>query len=221
VLLSGGRVVAAGHRDEIAIPEGARVVEVSGKFLLPGLIDGFAGMNSPAQARAHLHAGVTSIVGVADGRRGPLDLGARPRPRVFPLEAVGYGDDGEPETDPAAVRRRVDRLAGQGVAVLLLMYPLPPESVAAALDRARALGLATIGELGETPYASALALGVQAIVHTSRYSLPLAPAQLRARVAKAPFGAPKLEYYRWLTAHHADGDAATRRSGRTWRGWGR
>jgi hypothetical protein len=210
VLLDGGRVVAAGRRDEVPIPAGALVVDVGGKFLLPGLIDGFAGMNSPAQARAYLHAGVTAIVGVAGPRRGALDLAAAPRPRVFLLESVGYDDEGEPETDPEAVRRRVDRLAAGGARVLLLMYPLPPESLAAALERARELGLATIGELGRAPYESALALGVQAFVHTSRYSLPLAPAELRARVAATPFGPAKLDYYRWLIAHHAEGDAAAR-----------
>lgn len=208
VVVEGGRVVAAGRRDEVTIPDGARQLDVRGRFLLPGLIDAFAGMNSPAQARAYLHAGVTSIVGVEGERRGPLALAARPRPRVHRLASVGYGDDGEPEIEPASVRRRVDRLAAEGVRVLLLMYPLPAESVAVAVARARELGLGTIGELGATPYSAALAQGVQAFVHTSRYSLPLAPAELRARVARQPFGPPKLEYYRWLIAHHGDGAAA-------------
>ena len=209
VLVSGGRIVAAGRRREVEVPPDARVVDVAGRFVVPGLVDGFAGMNSAAQARAYLYSGVTAIVGVADARRGALAFDVAPRPRIIPLDTVGYGDDG-PELAPDAIRRRIDRLASEGVRVALLMYPLPHRSLAAAVERARELGLATIGELGETPYGTALALGVQALVHTSRYSLPLAPAELRTRVARAPFGAPKLEYYRWLTAHHGDGDGAAR-----------
>jgi hypothetical protein len=206
LLIEGDRIRTAGRRGEVEIPAGATVLDVRGKFVVPGLVDGFAGMNSAAQARAYLYSGVTSIVGVADERRGPLALEVVPRPRVYPLESVGYGPDGEPEIDPAAVRRRVDALAASGVRVLLLMYPLPPPSLAAAVERARELGLATIGELGETPYPAALALGVEAFVHTSRYSLALAPEEIRRAVARAPFGPPKLDYYLRLVSTYSHGE---------------
>src|SRR5262245_39748028 len=49
VLLRGERIVAAGPRATIAIPESAERVDAAGKFVVPGLIDGFAGMNSQAQ----------------------------------------------------------------------------------------------------------------------------------------------------------------------------
>ncbi|MGH8564349.1 MAG: amidohydrolase family protein [Gammaproteobacteria bacterium] len=39
VLISGGRIRAVGPRAEILIPEGARVVDVSGKWIIPGLVD--------------------------------------------------------------------------------------------------------------------------------------------------------------------------------------
>lgn len=205
VLIEGRRIVAVGGRGEVAIPDGARRIDVSGKFVLPGLIDGFAGMNSAGQARAYLHAGVTTIVGLDDegGRRGRLALEVAPRPRVMRLESVGYGDGAA--DSPAAARARVERLAEQGIRVLLLMYPLPPASVAAAVARAHELGLATIGELGETPYPQALATGIQAFVHTSRYSLPLAPEETRRAVARQPFGPPKLDYYNLLVRSLADG----------------
>jgi hypothetical protein len=210
VVVRGGRIAAAGARGEVEIPAGARTVDVTGKFVVPGLVDGFAGMNSAAQARAYLHAGVTTIVGVSDRRRGPLALDAALRPRVLPLASVGYAEDGEPESAPAAVRRRIDELARAGARVLLLMYPLPPESVAVAVERARELSLATLGELGETPYPTALALGVEAFVHTSRYSLALAPEETRRAVARAPFGPAKLDYYRLLVSTLARGPEVER-----------
>jgi hypothetical protein len=209
VLIADGRILAAGRRGEVSVPPQAKVVDATGKFLAPGLIDGFAGMNGPGQAAAYLYSGVTSIVGVQDPRRGALDLKARPAPRVFPLEAIGYGAEENTYVRSAAdARKQVDETVASGAKVLLLMYPLELDGLVAAAARAHELGIPTIGELGRTPYASALAAGVDAVVHTSRYSLPLAPAELRARVADEPFGPPKLEYYQGLVKTFAKDTAA-------------
>lgn len=39
VVVDSGRIVAIGHADEVAIPEGATVIECAGKWLMPGLAD--------------------------------------------------------------------------------------------------------------------------------------------------------------------------------------
>ncbi len=39
VVMMGDRIVAAGPRDEVKIPEGSRVADVSGRWIVPGLID--------------------------------------------------------------------------------------------------------------------------------------------------------------------------------------
>jgi hypothetical protein len=49
-----------------------------------------------------------------------------------------------------------------------------------------------------------------AFVHTSRYSLELAPPELRARVAAAPFGPPRIPYYEYLGGIKADDPVLTR-----------
>ena len=46
VLVRGGRIEAVGPREEVQVPEGAQVVDASGTWLLPGLVD------------AHVHLGV-------------------------------------------------------------------------------------------------------------------------------------------------------------------
>src|SRR6266850_2282589 len=92
VLIREGRIAASGPRSEVRIPRNADVVDVNGKYLLPGLIDGFAGLNSQAQANAYLYMGVTSIVGVEDDRRGKLLLYAHPSPRIYPLDTAGIGE---------------------------------------------------------------------------------------------------------------------------------
>ena len=41
-----------------------RTINARGKFLLPGLIDGFAAINNQAYANAYLYMGVTTIIAV-------------------------------------------------------------------------------------------------------------------------------------------------------------
>src|SRR5262249_4765071 len=88
VILSGDRIGAGGPRAGVTIPENAEKVDVAGKFVVPGLIDGFAGLNSQGQANAYLYMGVTSIVGAEGERRGKLKLDARPSPHIYTLDTV-------------------------------------------------------------------------------------------------------------------------------------
>lgn len=89
VLISGDRIVAAGPRDEIELPADVQEIDVTGRWIVPGLIDAFATLNDQSYADSYLAMGVTGIVGVGGGRRGELWLQADPGPRVFPLEGIG------------------------------------------------------------------------------------------------------------------------------------
>jgi len=61
VIVRDGRITDVGARYAITIPKGARVIDCTGKYLIPGLVDGFAGMNSQGQASANLYMGVTRL----------------------------------------------------------------------------------------------------------------------------------------------------------------
>jgi hypothetical protein len=215
VIIRGDEIIAAGSRKDIKIPAGAKVLDISGKYVIPGLNDAFATQNNQAHANAHLYMGVTSIIGLDEpgGRRGRLYLQANPSPRIYRLESIsGYDEsslvpaassagDLRSRATPLSARaltQQVDSLARAGFKVLLLYYPLSPEQTAAVVRRARELGIATIGELGFTPYPEAIRAGVHAFVHVSRYSLELAPPEMRIQVAAAPFGPPRTQYYEYL-----------------------
>jgi hypothetical protein len=202
IVIRGGGIVAAGPRAAVPIPEGARVVPIEGAFVVPGLNDVFAGLNSQAQANAYLYMGVTSIVGSDEpgGRRGALFRQARPAPHVRPLGVVGRRRVEHVATPPTRedVLEQVEDAARQGAQVLLLYYHLTPEQTRLVVRRARDLRLATIGELGDTTYSQAIEAGVDAFVHSSRYGLELAPAGMRAAVARDPFGAPRTAFYEFL-----------------------
>lgn len=68
VVMRGGEIDCAGSRDDCPLPEGIGVVDLSGRFLTPGLVD------------AHVHFSQT---GWADGRPDALDVrGEHPYPEV-------------------------------------------------------------------------------------------------------------------------------------------
>ena len=227
VIVENGRITAVGPRRSTKVPRGAQLIDAAGKFIVPGLNDVFATINNQAYANAFLYMGVTAIVGSDEpgGRRGALFTSAVPSPRIYKLDVLqGYDSSGV--TPPARtigdllargrrmqaaeLTKRVDELARDGVKVLLLHYTVTPDQIGLVAAHARQLGLATIGELGATTYPEAIAAGVMAFVHTSRYSLELAPPELRAKVAAAPFGPPRIAYYEYLASLKQDDPALAR-----------
>ncbi|HJP92380.1 MAG TPA: amidohydrolase family protein [Pyrinomonadaceae bacterium] len=60
VLIEGDRIVAAGPRSTITIPNGAKMVDVAGKFLLPGLWDMHAHFYQAEFGPTYLAAGITT-----------------------------------------------------------------------------------------------------------------------------------------------------------------
>jgi imidazolonepropionase-like amidohydrolase/Tol biopolymer transport system component len=70
ILIDGNRISAIGPRGQVAVPVGARIVDVAGKTIIPGLIDGHAHGSQgeddliPQQnwsAMSHLAMGVTTV----------------------------------------------------------------------------------------------------------------------------------------------------------------
>ena len=208
VILRGDRIAAVGPANEIPIPPGAVVVDCRGGFVVPGLIDGFAALNHQAHANAYLAMGVTSVLGVESTRRGPLDLDSAPAPHVYRLGEAGY--------EPGGLDELLEALAAEharGMDVVLLMYRIDADQMGPLIDRAHELGMAVIGELARTTYVEAAELGADAFVHTTRYSLDLAPGELRRGIDAEPFsnelGSPKWTYYKMLPELARDRAAAT------------
>jgi hypothetical protein len=198
VLIEDGTISAVGRRSEIEIPPGAKILDVSGRFIVPGLTDGFAAINNQAYADAYLHSGVTSIIAVSGGRRGLLFTDAEPGPHVNVLQSVG-SERASLEEHLQATEARAE----EGVDILLLMYKLTPEQLPDVTTLAEELGMGTIGELGLASYADGIRAGIDAFVHTTRYSLNMAPSGLAQQVAEQPFSddldSSKWIYYKWLS----------------------
>ena len=214
VLIAGNKILAVGTRNEVTIPEHANVIDVRGKFIVPGFIDGFSTLNNQAYANAHLYMGVTTIVGLDGGRRGELFNEADPSPEILRFGTVDGKIWSESEnaytrwqTDEEIVQA-VDSLAQQDTKVVLLHYFMNPKQLKLAAQRCKELGMATIGELGYATYAEATDAGVQSFVHTSRYSVDIVAGKLREEYRDSPFGEPRnmmYSYYERFTPE-TDGD---------------
>ncbi len=200
VLIHNDTIVESGRgKPSIPVPEDVQTLDASGKYLLPGLTDGFGTLNNQAYANAYLYMGVTTLLEVDGGRRGDFFAAADPAPNIYHLEGIG-----EEAGSTEVFLSQLDSLHQAGYKVVLLMYGLQPEQLDTLVRRAHTLGMNCIGELGHTTYQEAMASGVETFVHFTRYSLALAPREMAAAVADHPFSnemdSPKWRYYRWLTS---------------------
>lgn len=193
ILIEGEKITAVGSKDSVKIPKDARVINIEGKYVLPGLIDGFAALDNQSYANAYLYMGVTSIIGIYGYRRASLFERAVPSPNIYRFAGIGSFP-----TKTDRMLAEIDELARKGVKVLLFHYRVIPEQLEPALEKARQLGLATIGELGDTSYYDAMKYGVDAFVHYSRYSIELAPPEMKAKVSEQPFSPASRSFRSWL-----------------------
>jgi hypothetical protein len=207
VIVQGGRITDVGTRASLPVPKGARIIDCTGKFLLPGFIDGFAGMNSQAEANANLYMGVTTVVASADSRRGHVDMGANPSPHIYMLDSVGTTDDwslliGNPgwteklrqtggravELRPEDTARQLTDTAKLGTRVVWLGHNLTAANTQLIVARAHQVGLVTYGEFVSTPYKVGVDAGVDALLHMGRYELGVIPDELQAPLVDDPDG---------------------------------
>jgi len=196
VIIEGEKIIAVGSKDTIKIPEDARIINIKGKFVLPGLIDGFAALENQAYANAYLYMGVTSVAAIGVGRRGSVFNNANPGPNIYHFGWVGHV--GQAEISEQELMSQIEEWAQKGTNFFMLMYGLKPEQSKLAVEKAHELGMATIGELGYTSYKDAIRYGIDAFIHSVRYSIELAPPDMQMEVAAEPFGPPARLFRIWL-----------------------
>jgi len=206
VIVRDGRITEVGSRMAVTIPKGARVIDCTGKFLIPGLIDGFAGMNSQGQADAYIYMGVTTIVAVSDVRRGVVDFSASPSPHLYTMDSVGSTDNWSllakrpewalklrelahpAELSPEDTLRQLNETARLGTRAVLLGHNITAANAQWIIVRAHQMGLVTYGEFVATPYDVGVEAGVDVLPHMGRYELGVIPDELQRPLADAPEG---------------------------------
>lgn len=73
IVMRDGRFAAIGRDGEVAVPPSAEVIDVNGRTVLPGFIDGHAHLED-FHGELYLHLGITSAVTIAIFQDGPWTL---------------------------------------------------------------------------------------------------------------------------------------------------
>jgi len=198
ILVDGDKIVEVGKMIDTPDFGKRTIIDAKGKVVMPGLTDGFAAINNQSYANAYLYSGVTDIVSVSGGRRGVFFGDGSPSPNINVLEGIGAR-----KITNEKLISGIDSLNEAGISVLLLMYKLTTDQLQIAQERGAQNGQVTIGELGFATYEQGIEIGLDAFVHTTRYSLDAAPREMAKEVAKYPFSnalqSPKWLYYKYLS----------------------
>lgn len=175
LLVTGGHIEAIGPADSVPIPNGAAVVPLDGKWVVPGLIDGHTHVERWTLLPL-LASGVTSVRdvgGVIDSvfaLRDETVLGASLGPRIY---TTGAMIDGAPATWSSAIevvtptegRQAIDRLVLRDAALAKLYTRIDLRLMEAIVEEATTLHLPVTAHLGLVDAVTAAELGLRAIEH--------------------------------------------------------
>ncbi len=207
VLISGGRIQALGARGSLPIPQGARVVEAQGLYLLPGLTDMHAHLwHSPDDLLLYLANGVTTIRNMGGnespwwkphrGVRSHLALRESIRrgdllaPHLFTTSPLledphspffpHFSDNWRGVETPVQARRAVDEFRARGYDAVKIYVSLNEETYLAVVAAARQAGLPVVGHVPDSrPLNLILQNGeMHTIEHLSGYVSPYAGSRL-------------------------------------------
>ncbi len=177
IVIHGGRIESIEPKAGFKLPKTARAVDVSGKWIIPGLIDAHAHVASWTLPR-YLAYGVTSVRdlhGTEDtilGLKEEAGRGAILSPRIYSAGAMidgapkTYADASEVKTEDEA-RRAVDARVVAGVDYLKVYTHITPALLKAVVGEASNFHVPVAAHLGLTDALTAAKLGVRSIEHLS------------------------------------------------------
>ena len=187
VVIENGRITAVGKAGEVTAPAGARVIDLSGHTLIPGIVGlhdhlyytsagGRSAQLTFTAPRLYLGAGVTTVR--TTGSRAPyaeLNLKSEiekdrvPGPRIHVTAPYITGGDGMTtmtllET-PEQATRFVAYWAKEGATWLKAYTNIRRAELKAAIDEAHRQGIKVTGHLCSVSYIEAVELGIDGLEH--------------------------------------------------------
>ena len=157
LLIEGDRIVAAGPRSTIRIPEGAKIVDVTGKFLLPGLWDMHAHLYQAEFGPTYLAAGITTVRDVGndiefgtalrDAAKEKRGLGPRMLLAGY-IDGKNEGHTFEVQVEtPEEARRAVQRYKDAGYEQIKIRNNVKLETLKVICAEAHRLGMTVTGHV--------------------------------------------------------------------------
>lgn len=187
IVIEGDRITAVGPSASVQIPSGARVVDVSGKTVIPGLVglhnhsyytggNGRAAQLSFSGSRLYLASGVTTIR--TTGAQQPyaelnlqreIEAGRVIGPTMFATGPYLTGEQGSQTMTrlegPDQARRVVRYWAEEGISWFKAYTWISRAELGAAIEEAHANGVKVTAHLCSVGYREAVALGIDNLEH--------------------------------------------------------
>jgi cytosine/adenosine deaminase-related metal-dependent hydrolase len=185
VVFSRARILAVGPSSTTRVPAGARVLDLAGHTVIPGLVGlhehtyfGGLGETVPMNAGAYLYLAFGVTTAMTAGSQLPeqevalkrdIDAGRVPRPRLLiggPYVRGGAGRTGpfRGVSSASEARAFVEEWAGQG-ATWFKVLSGPRTVLRWMIDAAHARGLRVSGHLCAVTFTEAAEMGIDALQH--------------------------------------------------------
>ena len=186
VVIDGSRIGAVGPRGRLAYPDGALVISLEGKTILPGLIDPHVHLRE-WMPQMFLRYGVTTIADTNNHhawivvQREALNRGRIKGPRLYVAGQGMGGPDGTPGPTNRTLRNAeearafVREMTLLGVDMLKTQADLTPDQVKVIVEQAAVAGLPIVGHSRNAREATLL--GLKFMEHTD----PLVTAVLEGK----------------------------------------
>jgi imidazolonepropionase-like amidohydrolase len=187
LILRDGNIAAIGASGSIAVPDGATVIDLTGKTVLPGLVmvhehlyypvgPGVYGQLGESFTRLYLAGGVTTmrtggnVNGFMDlNMKLAIDRGQKPGPSIDATAPYLNGANTfiqmRTMKGPDDARRQVNYWADEGFTSFKAYMQISRADLGAAIDEAHKRGLKITGHLCSVTYAEAADLGIDNLEH--------------------------------------------------------
>lgn len=188
IVIDRDRIVRVGPAATIAMPSGAETVDLSGRTVIPGLIDShFHIENDPKLALRQLSHGVTAFRDPGqwnekfEGLRRMIAADGIPGPRIFTTgphidgENPAYPADSVVARDAEEARRHAEESVKRGASALKIYYRLPFAGAKAVIDVCQARGIPCTAHLELLDARELIAAGLHGIEHITSFGVSLLP----------------------------------------------
>lgn len=187
LILRDGNIAAMGDFAQVAVPEDATTIDLTGKSVIPGLVmvhehlyypngPGVYGQLGESFSRLYLSGGVTTmrtggnVNGFMDLNMAKLvESGQKPGPAIDATAPYLNGPNAFIQMrtlkGPEDARRQVQYWSDEGATSLKLYMQITRGELAAAVNEAHRRGIKVTGHLCSVTYAEAAALGIDNLEH--------------------------------------------------------
>jgi imidazolonepropionase-like amidohydrolase len=186
ILIRGNKIVEVSAKSEIECSHDLKVLDIAGKYVIPGLIDIHVHY-SDWMGPLFVEHGVTTVKDLGNDIdwisqvSAEIDAEKVQGPRLF---YVGNGLDAAPPerdnhvgvTSPEMARRAVRLLASRGVSAIKVREKITPELLQVIVDESHSLRLPVTGHLKRTDAREAALAGIDGLEHVSGFAQAVANA---------------------------------------------